>query len=269
MINNAGVMNIAEFSTKNGFERQLGTNHLGHFALTNLLLPHITGRVVTVSSGAHKFPNTAIHFDNLNLTGEYSPMVAYSQSKLANLLFIVELQHRLELAGSPVRAVAAHPGWAATNLQRGDSNPLRRTLMRIGNRLVAQSEQIRCAAHALRGHHGRHRRQLCGDLAAHHGRGRCSLRPSVVARRGRHARHARHRRLFRHAVRRRCGRGTGEFVNARARLANAGYALRDEADSWSDFCRMRSRYAEALNRIARYWAIPPAQWIGDRSTVRH
>lgn len=142
LINNAGVMNIPEAGTKDGFEMQFGTNHLGHFALTNLLLPHITDRVVTVSSGAHRFPSdNHIHFENLNLTGEYVPMHAYGQSKLANLLFTLELQRRLTAAGSPVRALAAHPGWAATNLQGGDASFLRRTAMRMGNRVLAQDSK--------------------------------------------------------------------------------------------------------------------------------
>ncbi|MFI6489292.1 oxidoreductase [Streptomyces sp. NPDC050564] len=142
LINNAGVMNIPEASTKDGFEMQFGTNHLGHFALTNLLLPHVTDRVVTVSSGAHKMPGRPyIHFDNLNLTGEYAPMTAYSQSKLANLLFTLELQRRLAEAGSPVRALAAHPGWAATNLQSHDGSALRRAFMRVGNRVLAQDSK--------------------------------------------------------------------------------------------------------------------------------
>ncbi|MFI7400943.1 oxidoreductase [Streptomyces sp. NPDC049541] len=141
-INNAGVMNIPEAATKDGFEMQFGTNHLGHFALTNLLLPHITDRVVTVSSGAHKMPGSPrIHFDNLNLTGEYAPMTAYSQSKLANLLFTLELQRRLAESGSSVRALAAHPGYAATNLQSHDGSALRRALMRVGNRFMAQDSR--------------------------------------------------------------------------------------------------------------------------------
>lgn len=139
LINNAGVMNVPEGRTKDGFETQFGTNHLGHFALTNLLLPHITDRVVVLSSGAHRMPGSPrIRFDNLDLTGEYAPMAAYSQSKLANLLFTLELQRRLGEAGSPVRALAAHPGWAATNLQGHDASLLRRLFMRLGNRLVAQ-----------------------------------------------------------------------------------------------------------------------------------
>ncbi|MET8248083.1 oxidoreductase [Streptomyces sp. NPDC005202] len=142
LINNAGVMNIPEAATKDGFEMQFGTNHLGHFALTNLLLPHITDRVVTVSSCAHRMPGTPrIHYDNLNLTGKYAPMKAYSQSKLANLLFTLELQRRLAETGSRLRAVAAHPGWAATNLQGHDASALRRAFMRVGNRLMAQDSR--------------------------------------------------------------------------------------------------------------------------------
>ncbi|MDC2954899.1 oxidoreductase [Streptomyces gilvifuscus] len=142
LVNNAGVMNIPESATKDGFETQFGTNHLGHFALTNLLLPHITDRVVTVSSGMHRMPGSPrIHFDNLDLTGEYAPMKAYSQSKLANLLFTLELQRRLEASGSSVRALAAHPGWAATNLQSHDGSVLRRVLMQVGNRFLAQDSK--------------------------------------------------------------------------------------------------------------------------------
>ncbi|WP_314223935.1 oxidoreductase [Streptomyces zaehneri] len=142
LINNAGVMNVPEARTKDGFETQFGTNHLGHFALTNLLLPHVTDRVVVLSSGAHRMPGSPrIHFGNLDLTGEYTPMAAYSQSKLANLLFTLELQRRLGEAGSPVRALAAHPGWAATNLQGHDASFLRRLFMRLGNRLVAQDSR--------------------------------------------------------------------------------------------------------------------------------
>ena len=139
LINNAGIMNVPEGRTKDGFETQFGTNHLGHFALTNLLLPHITDRVVSLSSGAHKAPgNPRIHFDNLDLTGEYNPLTAYSQSKLANLLFTLELQRRLSAAGSPVRALAAHPGLAATNLQSHDASLLRTLFYRLVNMLIAQ-----------------------------------------------------------------------------------------------------------------------------------
>ena len=138
LINNAGVMNLPESRTADGFEMQFGTNHLGPFALTNLLLPHISDRVVTLSSGLHRARGTRIHFDNLALDGEYTPTAAYSQSKLANLLFTLELQRRLAEAGSPVRALAAHPGWAATELQGHDASGVRRALMLFGNRLFAQ-----------------------------------------------------------------------------------------------------------------------------------
>ncbi|MFH8680402.1 oxidoreductase [Streptomyces lydicus] len=142
LINNAGVMAVPESRTKDGFETQFGTNHLGHFALTNLLLPHVTDRVVTVASAAHKTPpGTRIHFDNLNLTGAYTPYRAYSQSKLANLLFTLELQRRLTAAGSPVRALAAHPGYAATNLQSHDASAVRRAVMRVTNRVLAQDSR--------------------------------------------------------------------------------------------------------------------------------
>jgi len=139
--NNAGVMMLPQRQTRDGFEMQFGTNHLGHFALTNLLLPYITDRVVTVASGAHRWPGAAIHFDDLNLTAGYNPQRAYAQSKLANLLFTLELQRRLTEAGSTVRALAAHPGYAATSLQGHAGNPLARALMQVGNRLVAQTDR--------------------------------------------------------------------------------------------------------------------------------
>ncbi|MGW2651307.1 oxidoreductase [Streptomyces sp. NPDC001393] len=139
LINNAGVMMLPEQRTKQGFEMQFGTNHLGHFALTNLLLPHVTDRVVTVSSGLHR--GGVIHFEDVNLRGRYTPSRAYAQSKLANLLFTLELQRRLTEAGSPVRALAAHPGYAATNLQSHHANPLMRGLMAVGNRVFAQSDR--------------------------------------------------------------------------------------------------------------------------------
>ncbi|MEV2274527.1 oxidoreductase [Nocardiopsis sp. NPDC049922] len=138
LINNAGVMAIPKSTTKDGFETQFGVNHLGHFALTNLLLPQVTGRVVTVSSGLHRLAR-GIEFDDLNLDEGYTPNRAYAQSKLANLLFTLELQRRLEAAGSPVLATAAHPGYAATNLQSHAANPVHRGLMAVGNALIAQS----------------------------------------------------------------------------------------------------------------------------------
>ncbi|MFI6007938.1 oxidoreductase [Streptomyces sp. NPDC051243] len=141
LINNAGVMMLPEQRTRDGFEMQFGTNHLGHFTLTNLLLPYVTDRVVTLSSSAHRMGDRKIHFDDLNLTANYSPTRAYAQSKLANLLFVLELQRRLAAAGSSVRAVAAHPGWAATNLQSHHGNPLVRGFMQVGNKLFAQDDR--------------------------------------------------------------------------------------------------------------------------------
>jgi NAD(P)-dependent dehydrogenase (short-subunit alcohol dehydrogenase family) len=137
LINNAGVMIPPLARTADGFELQFGTNHLGHFALTNLLLPSVTGRVVTVSSGAHR--SGAIDFDDLNWERKrYRPWAAYGQSKLANLLFTSELQRRLTEAGSPVKATAAHPGYVATNLQSHSDSQAARLLMTLGNLTVAQ-----------------------------------------------------------------------------------------------------------------------------------
>jgi NAD(P)-dependent dehydrogenase (short-subunit alcohol dehydrogenase family) len=139
LINNAGVMVPPLTRTTDGFESQFGTNHLGHFALTNLLLEHVTGRVVTVSSGMHQIAR-GIDFGDLNWERKrYSAWRAYGQSKLANLLFTAELQRRLTVAGSRVLANAAHPGYAATNLQSHSQNPVLDFLMgRIGNTLLAQ-----------------------------------------------------------------------------------------------------------------------------------
>src|SRR5258705_4965303 len=122
MINNAGVMAPPLTRTADGFELQFGTNHLGHFALTNLLLDHVTGRVVTVSSTGHRMGR--IDFDDLNWERKaYRTWRAYGQSKLANLLFTAELQRRLTAAGSPVLATAAHPRYASTHLQFHSQRP--------------------------------------------------------------------------------------------------------------------------------------------------
>lgn len=139
LINNAGVMVPPLTRTADGFELQFGTNHLGHFALTNLLLPHVTGRVVTVSSTAHRFGR--IDFDDLNWQRKpYQAWRAYGQSKLANLLFTSELQRRLTAAGSSVLATAAHPGYAATNLQFHSQRRSFDLMSKVGNRLFAQDE---------------------------------------------------------------------------------------------------------------------------------
>jgi NAD(P)-dependent dehydrogenase (short-subunit alcohol dehydrogenase family) len=121
LINNAGVMMPPASKTEDGFELQLGTNHLGHFALTGLLLPLLLStegaRVVNVSSMAHRAG--AIDFDDLHWERKkYRKWASYGQSKLANLLFTFELQRRLERAGARSIAVAAHPGWTATDLHR-------------------------------------------------------------------------------------------------------------------------------------------------------
>jgi NAD(P)-dependent dehydrogenase (short-subunit alcohol dehydrogenase family) len=141
LVNNAGVMAVPEGRTADGFEMQLGTNHLGHFALTNLLLRHIADRVVTLSSTAHRMG--AIDLDDLNWQRRgYRRWRAYGQSKLANLLFTLELERRLEAYGSPIRAMAAHPGYAATNLQSRTGSRLQNSLMAVSNRLFAQSDHM-------------------------------------------------------------------------------------------------------------------------------
>lgn len=151
LINNAGIMIPPLYRTVDGFESQFGTNHLGHFALTNLLLPQVRERIVTVASIAHRFGT--IEFDDLEWTGRsYRPMAAYGQSKLANLLFTGELQRRLSERSSSVVATAAHPGMAATNLfGSSDDNSVDARVSRAFTRVVAQSEQngarpILCAA---------------------------------------------------------------------------------------------------------------------------
>jgi NAD(P)-dependent dehydrogenase (short-subunit alcohol dehydrogenase family) len=139
LINNAGVMVPPLTRTAEGFELQFGTNHLGHFALTNLLLEHVSGRVVTVSSTAHRLGS--IDFDDLNWERKpYRAWRAYGQSKLANLLFTAELQRRLSAAGSPILANASHPGYAATNLQFHSGRRLLDLLSAVGNRVLAQDE---------------------------------------------------------------------------------------------------------------------------------
>jgi NAD(P)-dependent dehydrogenase (short-subunit alcohol dehydrogenase family) len=119
LINNAGVSPPSLERTADGFEMQFGTNHLGHFALTNLLLEHVTGRVVTLASQAERFGR--LDFDDLNWEHRpYRPSRSYNASKLANLLFTAELQRRLAAAGSSVLANAAHPGLVATGMYHHD-----------------------------------------------------------------------------------------------------------------------------------------------------
>ena len=136
LVNNAGVMAVPYDTTADGFEMQIGTNHLGHFALTGLLLPKIGDRVVTLSSNAHKFGR--VRLDDLNWEHRtYRRWLAYAQSKLANLLFAYELNRRLVAIRSALRSVAAHPGYAATELGEGTSSLFSR-LIRLGDRILAQ-----------------------------------------------------------------------------------------------------------------------------------
>jgi NAD(P)-dependent dehydrogenase (short-subunit alcohol dehydrogenase family) len=145
LCNNAGVMALPYRTTADGFEMQFGTNHLGHFALTGLLIDRIFsaagGRIVTVSSNVHH--SGKINFNDLNGQYAYKKWQAYAQSKLANLLFAYELQRKLAASDSETISVGAHPGYAATNLQQAGPEmaraPLQKIIMSVMNRLLAQS----------------------------------------------------------------------------------------------------------------------------------
>lgn len=151
LVNNAGVMAIPRAETRDGFELQLGTNHLGHFALTGRLLPRLLAspgaRVVTVTSLMHRIGR--IRFDDLMGVRRYDKWLAYGQSKLANLLFSYELDRRTQRAGLDLHSVAAHPGYASTNLQstsaKGSGSRLAaasyRLFYRLGDLTAAQSAQ--------------------------------------------------------------------------------------------------------------------------------
>ncbi|MFC9593173.1 oxidoreductase [Streptomyces sp. NPDC056944] len=140
LVNNAGIMMPPRSLTKQGFESQFGTNHLGHYALTGLLLDRLRAgrdpRVVTVTSTLHK--GGAIHFDDLDGRRSYTPRGFYSQSKFANVLFGLELDRRLRADAVPVRSLLAHPGYSATNLQSSGPTGLLKAVLRVTNRLVAQ-----------------------------------------------------------------------------------------------------------------------------------
>jgi NAD(P)-dependent dehydrogenase (short-subunit alcohol dehydrogenase family) len=144
LVNNAGVMAPPRRETADGFELQLGTNLLGHFALTGRLIGAMQGRadarVVTVSSNAHKMGR--INFDDLQSERRYRRWSAYAQSKLADLSFALELDRRLHAAGSDVKSLAAHPGYAATNLQTAAPPLADRLVMRLTNLLVAQNADM-------------------------------------------------------------------------------------------------------------------------------
>ncbi|HEX5225775.1 MAG TPA: oxidoreductase [Solirubrobacteraceae bacterium] len=144
LINNAGVMAPPRRETADGFELQFGTNVLGHFALTGRLISLMEGRedarVVTVSSNAHKFGR--IRFDDLQSERRYSRWMAYGQSKLGDLMLALELDRRLRAAGSTIKSMGAHPGYAATNLQTAAPPLADRLLMRVTNLVMAQSADL-------------------------------------------------------------------------------------------------------------------------------
>ena len=149
LINNAGIMAVPYALTADGFESQIGTNHLGHFALTNLLLPKISDRVVTVSSMMHLMGYVSIK--DLNWKSRpYLAWPAYGQSKLANLLFTSELQRRLDAAGSKLKAHASHPGYSATNLQGHTGRQDRRHPGARGQQ-AGHRRRLRGQADAVRG----------------------------------------------------------------------------------------------------------------------
>jgi NAD(P)-dependent dehydrogenase (short-subunit alcohol dehydrogenase family) len=145
LINNAGIMAAPRRLTKQGFESQFGTNHLGHFALTGLLLESLLKapepRVVTVSSFLHR--RGTMQFDDLQGERKYDRWGAYGQSKLANLMFCFELQRRATEAHARLRSLAAHPGYASTNLQFAATDRFyEKAAGWIGNRLLAQSAEM-------------------------------------------------------------------------------------------------------------------------------
>lgn len=151
LVNNAGLMAIPQAQTADGFEMQIGTNHFGHFALTSALIERLLAsapaRIVNLSSSAHRFGR--MNFDDLHSRKRYDAWVAYGQSKLANLLFTLELQRRLDakFAGeSPLLALAAHPGYAATELQGKAAtlggSQLQASILAFTNRVFAQSAEM-------------------------------------------------------------------------------------------------------------------------------
>ena len=147
LMNNAGIMAVPKATTRDGFESQIGTNHLGHFALTGLLLPSLLAadepRVVTVSSNAHRFGR--LDLDDLSFERRrYSRWRAYGQSKLANLLFTSELQRQAVEHGTALTAVAAHPGYAATNLTSGPAVGMAfvRPVLSVADKVIGQPDHM-------------------------------------------------------------------------------------------------------------------------------
>jgi NAD(P)-dependent dehydrogenase (short-subunit alcohol dehydrogenase family) len=151
VINNAGVMQTPQQQTADGFELQFGTNHLGHFMLNYLIFDLVTarsGRIVPVSSIAHRQAN-GINFDDPMFTDDYSPSKAYAQSKLANLMYGLELARRLDAADSSVISATAHPGYSATNLQSSGPTGIFKLVYKVTNRLLAQPAAAGAVAEVL------------------------------------------------------------------------------------------------------------------------
>jgi len=138
LINNAGVLAVPYALTVDGFETQLATNHLGHFALANLMLPQISDRVVAVSSDSHRLAR--LDLTDLNWERRpYKGFTAYTTSKLANLLFMAELQRRLTAAGSTVRSIGTHPGSTATSITSSTGNAFKTWVGSWGHKLAGMS----------------------------------------------------------------------------------------------------------------------------------
>lgn len=141
LLNNAGLMMIPTRTlTEDGFETQFGVNHLGHFLFAQMLYPLVEkaqGRIVAVSSIAHRWGLERIKFEDLTFEEGYSSTASYGQSKLANMLFVHELQRRLKAAGSTVNAYVVHPGYADTNLQRTGPGGIERWLMVVFGRFFS------------------------------------------------------------------------------------------------------------------------------------
>ena len=151
VVNNAGVMQTPQLETADGFELQFGTNHLGHFLLNQLVFDLVaarSGRIVPVSSLAH-LRSRAIQFDDIMYSANYSATYVYGQSKLANLMYGLELSRRLEAAGSEVQSISCHPGYSATNLQSTGPTGLFKLIYKVSNLLVAQSAASGAAPLAL------------------------------------------------------------------------------------------------------------------------
>lgn len=140
IINNAGIMQTPQLETADGFELQFGTNHLGHFLLNHLMFDLVaarSGRIVPVSSIAHRSAS-GINVDDPMFSKDYSPMTVYAHSKLANLVYGLELARRLEAAGSDVKSVSVHPGYSATNLQSTGPTGIFKAIYKVSNAIMAQ-----------------------------------------------------------------------------------------------------------------------------------